>query len=136
MFPKPPRGNTPLSVYPNSCRDSLKRRQKHIPMCTDSNIAFQHVNDYHLTKKSYVFFSRDKQCKRMFGIYSGPEQTVTARRTTEFYAFFSAARSGNFLHIWGDFLTKLHRQPGEKRKEKIQWRKFIKTPVKMARPKP
>ena len=31
--------------------------------------------------------------------------------------FFSAWKSGNFLHILGRFLTNLHRKPGEKRKK-------------------
>ena len=39
---------------------------------------------------------------------------MTARDATGFYAFFSARISGNFLHIWGDFLAEVHGKPGEK----------------------
>ena len=46
-------------------------------------------------------------------------RTMTARDVTGFCALFSGRKWGNFLHIWGDFLTKLHRKPW--RKMKILW---------------
>ena len=54
---------------------------------------------------------------------------MTARNVTGFYAVFSAQKTGNFLHIWGAFLPKLHSKPGEKatnpleKIQKIQWRR-------------
>ena len=50
---------------------------------------------------------------------------MTARDVTRVCAFFSARKSGIFLHILGRFLTKLHSKPGER--EKIHWRKFKKS---------
>ena len=38
---------------------------------------------------------------------------MTARDMTRLYAFVSARKWCKFLHIWGKFLTKLHRKPGE-----------------------
>ena len=56
-------------------------------------------------------------------IHSGGEsvecrdwKTMTARDVTGFYAFFLRTGIGLFLHIWGDFLTELHRKPGKEGK--------------------
>ena len=57
---------------------------------------------------------------------------MIARDVTGFYAFFYARRSGHFLHIWGDFLTKLQK-PWRLKGENIHWRKFSKkNPVETA----
>ena len=40
------------------------------------------------------------QTKRIFGT---EKKTLTARDVTGFYTFFSARKSGNFLHIFGRF---------------------------------
>ena len=47
----------------------------------------------------------------------GTEKNMTARSVAGFYTGLSARNSGNLLHIWGDFVTKLHRKTLE-RKEK------------------
>ena len=63
------------------------------------------------------------------GVKVETEKTMTATDVTGFYAFFSAffsaQKSGKFLHIWGDFLTKLLRNL-EKR-EKTHRRKLQKS---------
>ena len=38
-------------------------------------------------------------------IWSQDRETMTARDVTGFYVFCSAQKSGNFLHIWGDFTS-------------------------------
>ena len=59
----------------------------------------------------------------------GTEKTMTVRDVTGFCAFFFARKSGNFLHIFGRFPTKLYRKPGEKgnnpleKIQKVHWRR-------------
>ena len=48
---------------------------------------------------------------------------MTARDVTGFYAFSLPGNRAIFSTFWGDFLTNLRRQPGDKKKktlEKIQ----------------
>ena len=58
-------------------------------------------------------------------LFSG--KAMTARDVTGFCAFVSARKSGNFLHIWGDFLSKLHRKLEKKGKNPLE--KVPKNPV-------
>ena len=55
---------------------------------------------------------------------SRTEETTTARDVTGFCALFSTWKPGNFLHIWGHLLTKLHRsqeKQEENSKKNNQW---------------
>ena len=63
----------------------------------------------------------------------GTEKAMTARDVTWFYPSSPPGDRGifsTFGAIWGDFLTKLHREPGER--GKIHWRQFKKNPVETA----
>ena len=55
----------------------------------------------------------------------GTEKNMTARDVTGFHAFFSARKSGNFLHILGRFPYSIAQKTWRKRKN-IHWRNFLK----------
>ena len=44
---------------------------------------------------------------------SGPPKNMTARDVTGFFVFSPPGNRAIFPSFWGDFLTKLHRKPGE-----------------------
>ena len=52
--------------------------------------------------------------------YSGPKASVTARDMTGFYTYLRPESGANFSTLWGDFLTNLHRKPGEKGKNPLE----------------
>ena len=70
-------------------------------------------------------------------------ETMTARDVTEFYGSSSPGNRAIFSTVWGDFLTKLHRNHWRrsknfhwrkiyKKKEKMNWRKFKNNPMETA----
>ena len=62
---------------------------------------------------------------------SGPPRYPWHPETWQDSTFFLCPKLRQFLHIWGDFLTKIHRGPGEKetlkyplgKTKKMQWRR-------------
>ena len=79
-----------------------------------------------LTESHFGICSNEEYLRRAH-VSRNRKETMRATDVTGFYAFFSARKSGNFLHILGHFLP-LHSKPGEKGK-KLSLEKIQKNPV-------